>query len=526
MDLPPTEYRGNLARRLGEALLALPPRRAAALAVAGIAAFAALKLWALAVTPLQLAGDEAHYWEWSRRLDWAYYSKGPVVALLIAAGTAVLGDTELGVRVPALVTGTLAGLVLFGFAWRLAGATLAFVGVLLLGSGLLFHTLGLGMTTDPPVLLFWVAGTWAAYEAVFGGREPLWPVAGALLGLATLGKYTAAIVLPAIAVFLLLAPQRRYHLRSPWFAAGIAVHALALLPVLVWNLRHDWVNVAHNAGHVASGLGGGLQAKYLPELLGAQFGLVGPVLFPLLCWAGWRALRVWRDEGDDRAGFLLAPVLPLALLCIAVALTKRVYANWPAPLYVNGILVLLLLLARDAQLARRIAGVLGAALLANALLLLPAYPLAFGMRLGLPPERLPSKKLVGWRELGAQVDAVRAAWAARDEPLAFVTNDRYGILSSIAFYAASRPPVYCARIGNRRMNQYDVWGGWEEQRGRNALIVQEGESVHADLAGHFREIRPAAAPLVVTYAGAPLRTFHFFAGLGFDGRPPSPPESY
>ena len=69
MDLPPTEYRGNPARRLGAALLALPPRRAAALAVAGIAAFAALKLLALAVTPLQLAGDEAHYWEWSRRLD-------------------------------------------------------------------------------------------------------------------------------------------------------------------------------------------------------------------------------------------------------------------------------------------------------------------------------------------------------------------------------------------------------------------------------------------------------------------------
>ena len=30
--------------------------------------------------PLDLAPDEAHYWDWSRHLDWSYYSKGPLVA--------------------------------------------------------------------------------------------------------------------------------------------------------------------------------------------------------------------------------------------------------------------------------------------------------------------------------------------------------------------------------------------------------------------------------------------------------------
>ena len=33
--------------------------------------------------PLDLAPDEAHYWDWSRHLDWSYYSKGPLVAWLI-----------------------------------------------------------------------------------------------------------------------------------------------------------------------------------------------------------------------------------------------------------------------------------------------------------------------------------------------------------------------------------------------------------------------------------------------------------
>jgi len=38
-------------------------------------------------TPLDLSGEEAHYWEWSKRLDWAYYSKGPLIAVSIRLST-------------------------------------------------------------------------------------------------------------------------------------------------------------------------------------------------------------------------------------------------------------------------------------------------------------------------------------------------------------------------------------------------------------------------------------------------------
>src|SRR5262249_18463378 len=47
--------------------------------------------------PLDLSGDEAHYWEWSRHLDWSYYSKGPLVAYVIAGGRALLGQFSLNI---------------------------------------------------------------------------------------------------------------------------------------------------------------------------------------------------------------------------------------------------------------------------------------------------------------------------------------------------------------------------------------------------------------------------------------------
>ncbi|MBL8879148.1 MAG: glycosyltransferase family 39 protein, partial [Phycisphaerales bacterium] len=50
-------------------------------------------------------------WEWSRRLDWSYYSKGPLVAYIIAGSRALLGEWSmrivgsemLAVRVPAIL---------------------------------------------------------------------------------------------------------------------------------------------------------------------------------------------------------------------------------------------------------------------------------------------------------------------------------------------------------------------------------------------------------------------------------------
>ena len=65
--------------------------------------------------PLDLAPDEAHYWDWSRHLDWSYYSKGPLVAWLIrgscelagAWSERATGSLTFAVRLPAVVCGSL-----------------------------------------------------------------------------------------------------------------------------------------------------------------------------------------------------------------------------------------------------------------------------------------------------------------------------------------------------------------------------------------------------------------------------------
>src|SRR5690606_37863562 len=78
-------------------------------------------VYVLWLCPYDLIEDEAHYWEWSRRLDWSYYSKGPGVALLIAAATELLGTTAGAVRLPAVLFGAVATLATAALAAEATG---------------------------------------------------------------------------------------------------------------------------------------------------------------------------------------------------------------------------------------------------------------------------------------------------------------------------------------------------------------------------------------------------------------------
>ena len=64
-------------------------RLLAAIVILASTTFSLLYVWLHC--PLDLAPDEAHYWDWSRHLDWSYYSKGPLVAWLIRFSCEVVG---------------------------------------------------------------------------------------------------------------------------------------------------------------------------------------------------------------------------------------------------------------------------------------------------------------------------------------------------------------------------------------------------------------------------------------------------
>src|SRR5437870_11969421 len=86
-----------------------------------ILALTAIRFSLLATTDLEF--DEAHYWLWSERLAPAYFSKGPAVAFVMRASTAVFGANEFGARFFSSLVAGGTSLLLSYVARRLFSAT-------------------------------------------------------------------------------------------------------------------------------------------------------------------------------------------------------------------------------------------------------------------------------------------------------------------------------------------------------------------------------------------------------------------
>lgn len=106
----------------------------------------AIRLSMLATTDLEF--DEAHYWMWSERLAPAYFSKGPGIAFVVRASTALFGVNEFGVRSfsPVLAAGT--SLLLFYFARRLFNPAAGWWAVVALNVTPIFNIGAFLMTID------------------------------------------------------------------------------------------------------------------------------------------------------------------------------------------------------------------------------------------------------------------------------------------------------------------------------------------------------------------------------------------
>lgn len=374
--------------------------------LAGLVALTALRLAVAAATPL--APDEAYYWVWSRALAPGYLDHPPMIAFWIAGGTALLGDTALGVRLLGPLGAAVGSVMLWDAGRNLFDARAGLAASLLLNATLLLGVGAVTATPDTPLLLFWVAALWAVVRADTSRDGRWWLLAGLFAGCALLSKYTALLLGLGLALWLVVSARHWLGTRWPWLGGAVAL--LCFAPVLWWNAGHDWVSFAKQGGRVGDSQG--LQLRYLSELLGAQLGLATPLVF-LLCVVGTAlAVRRWRDS---RHALLAALILPGALLFLWQATGERVQGNWPAILYPAAALA---------------AGALGSRWTRPAAALGFAITAAVYVQASLAPFALPRRHDPTLIRMGG-FDALATEIAVR-RPAAVVGDD-WALISALAF---------------------------------------------------------------------------------------------
>ena len=406
-----------------------------------LGALTLLRLGLAAVLPL--SPDEAYYWVWSRVLQPGYFDHPPMVALWIAAGTAIAGETALGIRLLGPIGIGIASLLLARaaedlFPNRQAGPWSA----VLLNATLIVGVGAVTMTPDTPLAVFWVATLWAVARLHRTGEARWWLAVGAFAGCALLSKYTAVLLGLGILLWLLAEPSaRRWFARWQLWAGG-ALAALVFAPVIAWNAGHDWVSFAKQGGRAATG-GDGQSWRWLAELVGGQVAFATPLVW-LLCTAGIvAAILAWKREGSP-ARLVVAMTLPAMILFVWQALGSRVQGNWPAILYPASAIAAVALLGPGWQRLRLPAALLGFAMTALVVAQSLAAPLP--LRRAWDPTLA---RLGGWPEFAAAVERAR-----REHGAAFVAAEEYGLAAELAFRLPAGVPVVAMDV--RRWALFDL----------------------------------------------------------------------
>jgi 4-amino-4-deoxy-L-arabinose transferase-like glycosyltransferase len=301
-------------------------RRSLIIAALVIAAMTALRI--VYASTIELRTDEAYYWTWSKESALSFLDHPLGIAWLIRFGTAIFGDTDLGVRFGGILGMLVTQLLLADIVRRVTHDARAVVFALLMPEAALYYGLLMSkVAPDIAMIPVSVAMFWSLVRLTQTGDGRWWLLAGLFAGLSLLSKFTAIMFLPAVIAFALVPDWRWRWLRSPYPYLAVVIAIVVFSPVLVWNAQHDWASFRFQFVRATANYG--VSWRTIGDYIGLQFGLVGFVMLPVvlsgLTLTAWRGYR----KREPVAILLSTAVLVPFLYFFWKSLTLRVGDTWP-----------------------------------------------------------------------------------------------------------------------------------------------------------------------------------------------------
>jgi hypothetical protein len=451
-----------------------------------------------AAARIPILDDEAHYWVWANHLMWGYPDHPPMIAALVAAGTRLLGDSVLGVRIFPVLLGTVSTLAVYALARCLFSPQAGLRAALLFQAVPAFAASGIMAAPDAPLGTFWLLAMLWGWMATRGTRWA-WPAAGAAAGLAIQCKLAGGAIALSLAGFVLASPSQRQWLRTPAPYLAAAAGALAVSPLVWWNLEHGWATVRRAfvvdpwiepAGALANA------AVYL----GAQLVYYAPLGFAVLVAALVEATR--RARHDERFRFLAWCALPTLAAAGLASLEALAKPHYTGPALLAGAVAAAGLWPRwrARRLMRAAVGTSAALALAVLFLASVPTPLSEGFH----------EEARGWERVAGEVE--RLLHALGPPGRVFVLAEDYQAGSQLLYATRNRIPVIVPFRG------FVMWEPPAAWVGRNGLLMDHlGGEPFLRISRSFERLQ---TPYLVP--AGPGRTIRLYPGLKFRGFEASP----
>jgi 4-amino-4-deoxy-L-arabinose transferase-like glycosyltransferase len=481
---------------------------AGAVAILILTTFAARLLFAAA---LGLGIDESYMVAAGRKLQLSYFDHPPI-AWWMAWGAAHLTGSEsaLVVRFPFIALFALTTFLMYRVTAALfdpeAGLWAA---VVLNMAPVLGITAGSWVLPDGPLfaallgtLFCLVPGLRSRGRAAWGW----WLAGGVCAGLALCSKYSAALTLAGVVVFLVTEPTIRRWLMQPHpYVAGLFTLVL-FLPVLVWNAGNGWVSFLFQGGRA----GGALHPFGPIVALAGQAAFLLPWIWAPLMWCGIVALR--RGPSDRERWLLVCLAAPPILLFTVAALWGNPLFHWAAPGYLMLVPMLGEAIARRWQASRLVRIWLGTtAVFVIVAVVFVGSQVRFNWLYGPFEEfgvgRDPNLDVMDWTSLQTELDSR----GLLDRPGLVVAALKWHEAGKIDYALGGHIPVICLGSDPR---QYGLTANPNDHVGADVLIVAPRRSlaqIESQFGGRFDSIE-LIAPAMVTHAGRVAMELPLFIG--------------
>jgi 4-amino-4-deoxy-L-arabinose transferase-like glycosyltransferase len=473
---------------------------------------------------LDLVADEAYYWLWSNNLDLCYYSKGPGIAWTIAAGTWLWGDTVFGIRFFAVLLSAATGYWIFRLGRSLFDPRTGFLALVLTACLPLYAVGSILMTIDPLSLFFWTLAAYAFWQAKDKDCPVHWILPGLWIGLGMLCKYTNIAEIISFALFCLWSPSYRRHLKQTTFWTMVIVSFLSLLPTIIWNARHDWITLQHllERGKLSSGDTFTFKFGELTQFFSEQALVYSPFLWlailisafviaKTLFSSGGASLDI-RDDGNANKTprshswkFLLTLFLPLPIFYSLLSINEAGEANWTAPAYLSGIIILSAFILHQTRAGGWKRKALWTAVVIGALQTVALHNTSW-----IPFHKVgiqdPLDRVRSHQQLAQTVSTLQ-----QERGASFIVARHYQTASLISFYHPDQPHVYMPE-SDRIENQFSFWPGYSEMMTNelSALFVcRNEEKPRESIYQEFSKVT-LIKEFDTTFQGRPLQRYRIY----------------
>ncbi len=274
--------------------------------------------------------DYIDHWVQSRINSLSYYEHPPMAEVLIRMTTSVFGTSEIGFEIGAM----LVNFCILGFAYFISvqvyNIRAGIFTLLGLEATLFFMAKTVSIQTEQPLLLAWMAATFALLKYLKTNKGYWLIVVGVFAGLGALSKYSMILFPLSLCVYITIVPSRRKEWLNPWLYLCGIVAIIISSPVFYWNYMNNWASFLFQTNKTSdSDLFFGVVSLVFLVYVSFVYSCV------LTVWGGRRMFVRFRQfrtvqngqKADDSPELLLCTMALVPILFFFIALWNSEYGD-------------------------------------------------------------------------------------------------------------------------------------------------------------------------------------------------------